>query len=192
MVVFERPAGVVPVTFTSVGASQSGSNILVTWNVLNEINVKSYVVEKSTDGKMFSAVGTENANGGSQYNWVDAGAATGDNYYRIESIGIDGSVQYSSVVKVSIDAANPALTVYPNPVREGVIGLQFTNMPKGVYTVKLLTTLGQVLLTKQINHAGGSSSETIPFNKTLAKGVYQLEIIVPGQRPITSIDVYNR
>ena len=189
MVVFETPLNVVPVTFTSIKASQqTGHNILVTWNVLNEQNIKSYTVERSTDGKTFTGAVTIAASGAGQYNWTDVNAATGDNYYRIQSIGNDGSVQYSTVAKVNIGAVNPAFAVYPNPVSNGVIGLQFTNQPQGTYIVKLLTTLGQVLVTKVINHAGGSASETIPFSRTMAKGVYQLEINSPDNTK-TSINL---
>jgi hypothetical protein len=192
MIVFERPAGAapLPVTFIGIKATQQSNNaIAITWNVQNEINIQSYEVEKSTDGKTYYAIGSVTAIGLSQYNLEDDNAATGVNYYRVHSTGSDGSIQYSQIVQVITGAGDASIAIYPNPVQDAQIGVQFTNMPAGIYIAKLLTTLGQVITTKTINHAGGSATQTIPFNKTLAKGIYQLEIINTVDKSVTTHEV---
>ena len=47
------PSVVLPVTFTSVKAYRQDKNINVEWRVENEMNMKQYEVEKSTNGTQF-------------------------------------------------------------------------------------------------------------------------------------------
>ena len=185
-VIFEQPLSSplpLPVTYTSVKAWQQNDNISIAWNVENELNIKQYEIEKSTDGINFNKVATVTAVGGNvssaQYNWVDEDLINGEDYYRICSIGNNGSLKYSEVVKVDVDMDASDITVYTNPARDGIIRLQFTNMPAGIYSTKLVTAFGQLITKKTINYAGGTNVESISFNSDIAKGIYELEIIKP-------------
>jgi hypothetical protein len=176
-----KPLSIVPVTFTQVRASQQNKDIAVQWNVANEINIKSYEVEKSTDGVTFSEAGTVEATGGSavEYNWLDVHAVTGFNYYRIRSIGSNGAIQYSEIVKVKIGMPEPLITIAPNPIVNGIINLQFSNMPAGDYNLRLLNLAGQEVLKQQVNIGTASDTKKIMLSKAFAKGVYQLQIVAP-------------
>jgi hypothetical protein len=173
-----RPSGIVPVTFSSIKATQQKTAIAVNWNVATQINTKQYVIEKSADGNNFTKAATV-AVSGNTYNWIDENPAKGNNYYRIMSVGVDGTTQYSQVVKVNIGTRGTGISVYPNPVTNNVIGLQLNNLASGNYHVRLLNTVGQEMLTKTINHNGGSEAETMPLNKNIAKGSYYLELVSP-------------
>ena len=94
------------------------------------------------------------------------------------------------MAQVITGAENASIAIYPNPVQDAQVGIQFTNMPAGIYIAKLLTTLGQIITTKTINHPGGSTVvQTIPFGKTISKGVYQLEIINTVDKSVTTYEV---
>lgn len=84
-----------------------------------------------------------------------------------------------------VQAGNPAISVYPNPVVNGVINLQMNNMPQGAYNVRVFNSIGQVIATKQINHAAGSATETLNI-KGLSKGMYQLEVVKPDNSKFSS------
>ena len=80
----------------------------------------------------------------------------------------------------------PASTaIYPNPVINRTIGVQFTDMEKGVYQLRLVNTMGQVVYTKAVNHTGGSATETVVFGYAMAKGTYRLEITKPDGKKTT-------
>jgi uncharacterized protein YpmS len=148
------------------------------------VNAKSYDVEKSTDGIHFTKVNTTAAaNTGvtASYNWLDATPNTGDNYYRIQLTNQSGTVIYSQVVKVKTGNISSEIALYPNPIVNGVIGLQLNNMPKGKYGVRIINTVGQTILKKTIQHLGGSSTETLSLANYLAKGLYKLEVIHPDK-----------
>jgi len=185
-----RTAVALPVTFTSVNAYQQNKNIAVEWKVGNENSMKQYEVEKSIDGQHFTLVATVAAkvnNGGTaNYQWLDANFSSGNNYYRIKSITIDGNTQYTSAVKVEIATGRSQITVFPNPVTDGNINLQLINQPKGKYEVNVVNNLGQVIMVKQIEHTEGSSTQTIQLSKTAAKGNYQLQIITPDNRMVNT------
>jgi len=177
MIVIE-PTGVVPVSFTDIRAYELNHDIMVEWKVQNEININRYEVERSLDGMHFISIGNANATGGNvTYNTLDQHAVTGDNFYRIKSIGNDGQIQYSRIVKVTISKGKPSISIYPNPVRDGIVNMSLNNMPAGIYFIKMYNAIGQVVYTKQITHAGGNAAETIRLEKKLARGIYQLKVI---------------
>ena len=170
-------------TFTGISASEEGKNVMVEWTVQNEINIAGYEVEKSFDGANFTKVNNTIATGANQasvnYKWLDLNAQAGDQYYRIRSIDRSGKVQYSRIAKVNINMIAD-LSIYPNPILNGVIGLQFTNMPAGKYSMKLITSLGQTVLSREVKHGGGTSMQILRPG-LLARGIYQLAITHPDK-----------
>ena len=48
-----------------------------------------------------------------------------------------------------------------------------------------MSTLGQTVMSQQINHSAGSSMETLTPGSTLSAGIYQLEITAPDNRTST-------
>lgn len=185
-------SGPLPVTFTNVQAQQQGQFIDVDWKVSNQLNIEKYEVEKSANGSNFNKANTQaavGANGSDAiYSWLDVNPLMGDNFYRIRSIGISGDVKISQVVKVRMGKGNPAITVYPNPVTNRNMALQFTDMAVGIYRVRLMNTMGQSLFTKTITHGGGSAAQTVMLDKNIAAGNYRLEIINPdGTKTTTTL-----
>ena len=172
-----KPCVVLPVTFTNIRAYELNHDINVEWTVQNELNIIKYEVEKSLDGTTFNTINSTNARGGNvTYNSLDANPALGNNYYRIKSIDNAGHIKYSRIVKVYISKGKPSIAVYPNPVTDGIINVVFSNMPSGIYHLKMYNAVGQFVFAKQITHTEGSSAEIINLDKRTAKGVYQLEI----------------
>lgn len=185
-ITFSQPK-VLAMTFANVRAYLKNADIKVDWNVENETGMKQYEVEKSLDGNSFSNVNTviaKNANS-SAYTWTDMNAPTGYNYYRIKSINTAGKIEYSKIVKVFVEQHRSEISVYPNPIVNGIINLQLSNQLAGTYGVRLLNGIGQVIVAKQVEHAAGSSIEKIKIGKNAAHGIYQLEITKPGGDKIT-------
>lgn len=187
MIVF-GPGAPLPISFIGIKAYQQGAGVAVEWKVAAELNMKNYEVERSTDGINFSKIGTQTATGNNNqdvtYSWLDPvpvpGNAqhSGDNFYRIRGIGNSGEVKYSPVAKVTIGKILPAISVFPNPVRDKKMNLQFMGMDKGNYQLRLINSIGQAVFTRQLTHAGGNAVQTIGLPK-LAAGNYQLEIVRP-------------
>lgn len=169
-----------PVTFTSINAIQRNKNINVEWKVENEDAILKYEIEKSPDGTGFTKMASQAAlhNGFGNYHWTDTNAFIGDNYYRIRSINPDGKNSYSEIVKVNIAKLVVEITVAPNPVLNGQINLRFNNEPQGIYIIRLVNSIGQIVLSKNIKHSG-ENIETISTG-SLLKGLYQVVITKPN------------
>ena len=183
------PSGTLPVTFRSINARQQDKNIAIQWQVENESGILEYSVERSADGRLFTSIGTNNAiadNGGAaSYQWLDVNALPGNNFYRIKSTNVTGTISYSAVIKMNNGHSRPSLLVYPNPATAGIVHLQMNGMPGGVYHVRLINSTGQLMATKIITRTAGNSSETVNFGN-LTKGVYLLKINGPGNSESTS------
>ena len=165
-----------PVSITNISAYKKSAGVSVEWSVLNEINVKKYEVEKSSDGINFVKVGEVAATKASNYAWLDVAPFTGNNYYRVKSVDNDGSAQFSQnvVVKIGTDASLN-VTVINNPVVNNKIQLLVENTDKGIYNITLYNQLGQQITRKEILHNGNTTTYTITTN-SFAKGIYQVVI----------------
>lgn len=180
------PLAPVPVLVSDVRAYQKGSGIEVNWKMSNELNIARYEVEKSADGSRFVKLGSlpsGNLNAGTAgYTTFDPVPYNGDNFYRIRIIYNSGNAVYSKVVKVTLGNKTPGVAVYPNPVRDGLIGLQLSNLEKGNYQVSITNTIGQLVDSRTIVHNGGSAMETISTRNKLSAGVYQVELRLSGKK----------
>jgi hypothetical protein len=180
MIVFKM-AVVPPVTITTITATEKGKSAEVKWHVDNEKDMKQYEVERSFDGMNFSKreiVTAENA-GSSDYSWTDADLLPGYYYYRIRSVDNKGKILFTKEVRVLIGNGKPSITIYPNPIRNGIINIQMVNLPTGKYGIRLLNPLGQLVTAKQIEKTLPSSTEKITWNYNLSHGIYNLEITQP-------------
>lgn len=175
----------VPVSFVSVTAQPAGAAIKVDWKVAQEAGIRQYVVERSSDGRNFTGAGnlvaTGNRGGEVSYSWLDATPLTGSNFYRIKSLGINGEIKYSPIVKVLTGNILPSFTIAPNPVEGSVVNIQFKNQLGGRYALRLLALTGETVYTAVKEHAGGTSTQVVELPSTIARGAYQLEIISPDK-----------
>ncbi|MEO6734084.1 MAG: DUF2341 domain-containing protein [Ferruginibacter sp.] len=191
-IVFNTPI-VLPVNFSHVKAWQHGDDIAVRWKVENQLNVQRYEVEKSTDGSNFTKVNSQpvtNNSASVTYNWLDTDAVAGDNFFRIRNVDVNGTVAYSTVVKVTMGKGLGSISVYPNPVTGNVMNLQLKNIAAGQYSMRLLNPIGQVLLVNNFLHTGGNAAKKIMLSNQIVKGLYTLEITAPD-KTTTAISVLN-
>ena len=172
---------VLPPAFTTGEAHSVNHDIQVNWAVIHEKNVEQYEVESSADGVHFVKVATLPAinSDNHNYGWLDRNVLPGYYYYRVKMLTKDGKVQYSNTMKVLVGDGKAAISIYPNPITNGVINLHFINQPAGKYAIRLMNQLGQVIVSKQIERMNGSNTESIRWDYNLAHGIYQLEILNP-------------
>jgi len=177
---------ILPVNFTGInacvvpGTNGQRSNVIVQWKFTTEMNIQEYEVERSTNGISFSKIGTRSPTGNIgidvTYNWLDQNPSGGNNYYRVRSIGTGRDVKYSGIAKVNIKKDDPSITIYPNPVESKIVHLQFAGMGKGVYQLRLVNVVGQILFEGQISYSSGNETPTFVLPNYLAAANYRLQI----------------
>lgn len=180
--IFKRSAPV-PVTFLDVKAAWRNKDVLVSWDVAQEENISHYEVERSANGSNFEKMHQEPATGSSTYTWLDTHPLSGDNFYRIRSVGTGGDIKYSQIVKVSRKKGENLITVYPNPVKEdGILYVGLQNTEPGNYQLQLLNEAGQVLHNQVIRHIGGSMLYSLQLKQMITHGNYILKIVSNGKQ----------
>lgn len=175
-----RPAGTLPVDITTIKAYRKNTGVEVNWNVLIERQVQSYVVERSANGERFERVAEiapkNNRNGSGDYTWYDPSPFKGISYYRIKTVEATGMAKFSSIANVRIDNGVSDIVVYPNPVRNRRMTLQFNDREKGNYSIQLFNNAGQQVFNRIISHPGGSAVQTISLNSNVTAGTYNLVV----------------
>jgi len=169
-----------PVKFGAIKAYEKQNGIQLDWKVFSENKVKSYEVERSADARTFTTVGSipalYNNTGDGDYGFFDANPLPGTSYYRIKNNDLDGKSSYSIVVRVNRNKTIKGLSLYPNPVVNGIVLLQGSDLGRGNYKINIFGANGQEIYKQQIKHNGGTISHTIELPPTISKGVYMLSI----------------
>lgn len=169
-----------PVTLLEFRGNQRDSKIELSWKA-SEINVHHYEVERSITGASFVKIATISAvgNGERFYNFTDPAPNGNINYYRLKIVEIDGKATYSSILKFANNGTDKAVMVYPNPIVNSQVAIQLTNFSAGLYKVVFYNAIGQQVLIKAINHAGGSATVSLSLEKKLGTGLFT--VVIKGQ-----------
>lgn len=90
-----------PVELSGFKAIRKQNTAVLQWQTATEQNSESFVIERSSDGNRFTAIGTVRAAGNSNtmrsYSYEDAFPLKGKNYYRLKQVDIDGRSSYSDI-----------------------------------------------------------------------------------------------
>jgi len=71
---------------------------------------------------------------------------------------------------------NNGISVYPNPVTNGLVKVTFTDQPAGKYSVELIDITGKLIQSKEINVNGSMHIEEVRIPKSASGGNYLLKI----------------
>ncbi len=93
-----------------------------------------------------------------------------------QAVDKNGAITYTGIVPVNISNGKSSVSVYPNPVQNRIVNVQFTNLPAGNYNLILYNTLGQPVLSRKIEHAGGSATQSFTLPVNTAAGAYTVKL----------------
>lgn len=156
-----------PVTWLNFTARLQGYNVLLQWNIAQEINVSHYIPEYSADGEHFTALAQITAINSNTYSYLHSKFVTGINYYRIKEVDKDGRYTYSKTLSIHVSDKNNYL-ITPNPARD------FVTIAAGdiIKQINCYNAMGQ--LVKKVTPAVSNYKLSL---KPLAAGVYTIKII---------------
>ena len=180
-IVFKQLAPV-PVSFISIRADKIDKDVKVSWGVNSESNVREYVVEKSTDGRLFTQSASKAAEGNNNstltYEWLDVQPAAGVYYYRIKSVSNNGEIKYTSIVRVTVSAGASLISIHPNPIQDDrKVNISFENLSASIYKLTVLNSVGQKIMKKTFEYNGGRFDYSFELNKRMSHGNYIIELV---------------
>jgi hypothetical protein len=174
--------GPLPVNYLSFTGTVENTGVSLNWTTAQEQNSNYFEVQRSTDNNNYAAIGqvtaAHNSSLPTNYSFTDASPASGNNYYRLKEVDLDGNFMYSKIVSVNFGVTGQnVVAVYPNPAHES-FQLQFKNMQTGKYEMSLLSPVGQVIQSRSIQVSNTASYiETVPLSSGLAEGTYIVRLI---------------
>lgn len=68
------------------------------------------------------------------------------------------------------------ISVYPNPVTNNQVSIQFSKVPKGDYTVELTDVLGRSVMLRKLNVAAQDQLQVLPLSESNSKGIYMVKV----------------
>ncbi len=165
-----------PVKFISFSATLKENKVENSWQTANEINVNSYLIEKSTDGKSFYRIGKLAAENKARnsYAFTDENVSEGVSYYRVLGLDNDGRKTYSGVQRVENNYRQKALVIYPNPANDLI-----TIKASSIKAVTIINTEGKVVYSEKANNNTATINiSSLPKGIYLVKGVLENNTVV--------------
>ena len=171
-------SGVLPVQLLSFTASLQNKSVSINWKTANEVNTDYFVVERSVDRTLFTALQKVAARGNSSvtqaYGTTDLQPLQGTSYYRLKEVDKDGKVTYSSIVPVTV-MSNGTSVISPNPVQNNIRVIVQSSTANNL-TLQVVDMRGNVLAAQTKAVGAGRNEINIPA-ASLAKGVYILKVM---------------
>ncbi len=165
-----------PAVWGDFAALAKGNTVSLNWKTLQESNTAYFAVQHSANGRDFTTLTQVAAKGNSDvtnaYSFAHATPnKSGNNFYRLQLIDLDGKISYSPVRVVRYNNGQvKALIVTPNPV-SNTLNLSVQNEVE----MKLTDLNGRILKT-QVLAAGNHSIDM----SNLQNGVYVLNAYKAG------------
>lgn len=161
-----------PVTLSSFAVQKLGEKVKIAWITEQESNSLHFIVEHSTDGRLWQNIATVAAAGNSSvrnyYTAYDDNPANGINYYRLKQVDKDGSYQYSSIKNIVFDVAYRIVTA-PNPAKDVLHVYIYSNAVQA--NIQLMDGAGKV-----IRNINTDEPHTVIDIKGLSKGLYFVKV----------------
>ena len=186
---FPPPAVSFPVAWLAFEAKGVDEVVELTWVTGREENSAGFTVERSRDGQAFSALEAVPSQGDSEtpqvYFAVDQQPLPGTNYYRLRHTDLDGSTQFSTVLRVTV--AEAPLSVFPNPVgRDQSLWIALGQAPSQPLDLRLYDSRGRAVMQREVTPDGQQTLFSLPL-PNLPAGMYSLVIRTDRGREVRKV-----
>jgi hypothetical protein len=166
-----------PVKLISFYAKQFHKQVQLQWSTANEINNSHFIIERSTDGKNFIAIGNVEGAGNSSnlqnYSLVDEHPVQNTvNYYRLKQTDFDGAHAYSSITAVDFIQKEDARLISVNALHTNA---QIYNPEETQASLFIYDISGRLIYTKEYELLQGNNQLYFP-EALLTQGLYVLHI----------------
>ncbi len=165
------------------GAPLDQSNLLE-WQTFSELDLASFAVFRSKDGKSaWEKIGEKEAKGNTfetQSYQIQDHQPWAETYYQLRSYDFDGTINPSNVIRIiQTEQSLSRLAVFPNPFQES-IQLKFNMEHSEEVNIVVYNLLGSQVLNQNVNAKKGLNQEIIDLDN-LSQGIYWLQVKADGQ-----------
>jgi len=179
-----------PVELLGFRGECDGRSVLLQWSTASEVGSSHFLVERSVDGTLFSALARVEAAGTSysvqQYDWRDE-APLHHGYYRLKQVDRDGSSKYGSVVALACSGERGVLHAWDDGRQ---LNVMFNAPTEGVARVVVLDAAGRQVLDREYTLPKGDSQFQLPHVQ-LSSGIYVLVVQMNAGVDVLRVNVYR-
>ncbi|MDQ2863819.1 MAG: T9SS type A sorting domain-containing protein [Bacteroidota bacterium] len=175
-----------PVTLLDFTVAPKENDALLNWSTEQEVNSKSFTIQRSYDGQHFDDIGSVNAEGTtntvSKYSFTDEGVMNSGKtvvYYRLNAIDKDGKSALTNIISLKINGSSQwGVRLLSNPVKD-FVSLLLSNV-SGKLQLSIRDINGKIIYTKSMENTNGQITLPVP----LQSGMYLLEANNNNERKI--------
>lgn len=166
-----------PVELVAFKAVKAENAVNVTWATASEKNNAYFSVERSADGKNFTAIGQVEGAGttslAKQYAFADKNPLSNVSYYRLKQVDFDGAAEFSQIVKV-VNTKGPTASVnaFPNPTT-ALVNIEIGGLNEAA-TLQVIDLTGRVV-AEQILAKDATKAQVNLASQPA--GVYQVKLV---------------
>lgn len=179
-----------PVSITSFFANAGSSKAQLFWTLAQNENGSQIVVEKSTDGKAFTAAAvvlTTTKAGSQDYQFTDVDFS-GTAYYRLKTVNNNAGIAYSRTIFLQegnvVKASN--LAILQNPVLS-TIKFDYTAAVSGTSAVTIYNMAGVRIFTMQVMMNKGRNTMAMDLDSRVTPGSYIMEVASGTDRSVAKL-----
>ena len=166
-----------PLILLDFNGSCMGSAQKISWATGEETNMKNIELMYSADGTAFRSLTNINPGGSnSNYSYVNDSTFSGDNYYQLKMIDLDGSISYSAVLDIKCGMVTDKIKVSPNPFNNS-FNISIEAVTEGTATITLYDAMGKLIFQKQPALMEGVNLLNYDGLDRLTPGIYFLRIV---------------
>ncbi|MGN6421251.1 MAG: T9SS type A sorting domain-containing protein [Pseudobacter sp.] len=166
-----------PLTLVSFTGKATAAGNTLQWVTTSEINVASFIIERSVNGADFSTTGNiqaKNASGQQQYQFIDTDVKT-TTYYRLKMIDKDGTFKYSPVIIINNAATTGQLSIYPNPLVGAELNIKTSTTQKEDIMFTITDATGRQWQTGTLSASAINSGKARVIVRALPAGLYYVQ-----------------
>ena len=167
-----------PVEIVSFTASTHNGNVVLNWQVGEQVDILAYVIEFSTDGIKFSHAGSITASNQQLYLFTHLSPVNGTNFYRLKITAHDGSFTYSKIATARFSVTQ-FVQVLPNPFSDHINLLAQLIRPCAVRII-IYDAAGRKVHVDQFDGIAGSNNFVIDNLGKISTGMYTISVMADG------------
>ena len=166
---------VLPVKFVAFDVARQHNDVLVQWEIVEEMNSNYYEVQRSENGNEWNTIANISAVGNTinahSYSYTDKQATARLLYYRIRQVDIDGKSSVTAVRVIKDENAKTEIKV--NAASSNSVYVHFSEQVKGSVIIRLISANGQILSQKMFDQPIG---EVMISAQNATKGIYVVTV----------------
>ena len=170
--------------FTSFSGKITSSKSTLKWSTNMESQPLFFDIERSTDGHTFTTIGTVNSHndpGAAQnnYQFNDPENVTGIVYYRISMRNLDGEINYSRIIQLSVNVEKFSFVSVINPFVSSLF-FDITSTNDGVVKADLIDQFGKPVKRTVFDIKAGVTQLAFENTGVLPAGIYIFRVEMDG------------